>query len=125
MKTGCLFIGVCLPSFLGKGILITHILPADQVKAVCEINGSSIMDMILSTLWHNAWAEGYFFALGRDTTKPSRGYQNSKRYGIRRAGMPAWVTATGSPKDMLKNGKNNITQGRRSTTLDELPSETS
>jgi hypothetical protein len=109
--------------FLGKGLLITHILPADQVEAVCEVNGSLIMDMnaaeqgsmntghflgtwclgppvldrktpvfvsfipamacnrsvlvnmILSTLWHNTWAEGYFFAFGRDTMKPSPAYK--------------------------------------------------
>jgi hypothetical protein len=114
--------------FLGKGLLITHILPADQVAAVCEINGSLIMDMnaaeqdsmntghflgtwclgppvperktpvfvsfipavscnrsvlvnmILSTLWHNTWAEGYFFTLGRDTRRLSREHQNSERY---------------------------------------------
>ena len=114
--------------FLGKGLLITHILPADQVEAVCEVNGSLIMDMnaaeqdsmntghflgtwclgppvpdrktpvfvsfvpavacnrsvlvnmILSTLWHNTWAEGYFFALGRDTKRLSREHQNLERY---------------------------------------------
>jgi len=114
--------------FLGKGLLITHILPAGQVEAVCEINGSLIMDMnaaeqnsintghflgswclgppvpdrktpvfvsfipavacnrsvlvnmILSTLWHNTWAEGYFFALGRDTKRLSRKHQNSEGY---------------------------------------------
>jgi hypothetical protein len=103
--------------FLGKGLSITHILPADQVEAVCEINGSLIMDMnaaeqdtintghflgtwclgppvsdrktpvfvsfipavtcnrsvlvnmILSTLWHNTWAEGYFFAFDREDRK--------------------------------------------------------
>jgi len=105
--------------FLGKGLLITHILPADQVEAVCEINGSLIMDMnaaeqaslntghflgswclgppasdrktpvfvgfipavacnrsvlvnmILSAFWHNAWAEGYFFAFDRDNRRLS------------------------------------------------------
>jgi hypothetical protein len=109
--------------FLGKGLLITHILPAGEVETVCEVNGSLIMDMnaaeqsslntghflgswclgppvsdrktpvfvsfipaiacnrsvlvnmILSTLWHNTWAEGYFFAFDRDVMKPSPAFK--------------------------------------------------
>jgi hypothetical protein len=109
--------------FLGEGLLITHILPAEQVEAVCEINGSLIMDMnvaeqsamhtghflgswclgppalerktpvfvsfvpavalnrsvlvnmLLSTLWHNTWAEGYFFAFDRDSGRPSETFK--------------------------------------------------
>jgi len=32
--------------------------------------------MILSTLWHNTWAEGYFFfAFDRDVMKPSPAFK--------------------------------------------------
>jgi len=45
--------------FLGKGLLITHILPADQVEAVCEVNGSLIMDM--NAAEQDSMNTGHFF----------------------------------------------------------------